>query len=291
MSTAAAHLAPRPGRSRGLGIVPRARRAWQVTSAFTWLGYTEELAYPLNFALKQAQPVFTVVVYYFVSLLVDSGESVAGDYYSFVVVGAVVVRMLDSGLGAFSSTLEATVDQGRIESLLIEPIRWKLIPFGLASWSVLTSGITAAFMVLLALPIGLHLDLSGVAPAILILVLGIGASHALGIVAAAVKLLSKRGNPFVTIYGMLVVLLSGVMFPVSSLPGPLRALSYLLPPTYAIQGVRRTVLPGGEELTGPSTLASMLALAGFCVIVYPVSLWLYGRAVDVGRKYGTLAGY
>jgi ABC-2 type transport system permease protein len=291
VSTAAAHLAPRPGRSRGLGIVPRARRAWQVTSAFTWLGYTEELAYPLNFALKQAQPVFTVVVYYFVSLLVDSGESVAGDYYSFVVVGAVVVRMLDSGLGAFSSTLEATVDQGRLESLLIEPIRWKLIPFGLASWSVLTSGITAAFMVLLALPIGLQLELGGVAPAILILVLGIGASHALGIVAAAVKLLSKRGNPFVTIYGMLVVLLSGVMFPVSSLPGPLRALSYLLPPTYAIQGVRRTVLPGGEELTGPSTLASMLALAGFCVIVYPVSLWLYGRAVDVGRKYGTLAGY
>lgn len=289
MSTTAAHLAPRP--SRGLGVVPRARRAWQVTTAFTWLGYTEELAYPLNFALKQAQPIFTVVVYYFLSLLVDSGPNVAGDYYSFVVVGAVVLRMLDSGLGSFSSTLEATVDQGRLESLLIEPIRWKLIPFGLASWSILTSAITAAFMVLLALPIGLHVSLTGVVPGMVILVLGIGASHALGIVAAAVKLLSKRGNPFVTIYGMLVVLLCGLMFPVESLPAPLQAASYLLPPTYAIQGVRRTVLPGGDQLTGPSTLTSLLALAGFCVIVYPISLWLYGRAVDVGRKYGTLAGY
>lgn len=289
MSTTAAHLAPRP--SRGLGVVPRARRAWQVTTAFTWLGYTEELAYPLNFALKQAQPIFTVVVYYFLSLLVDSGPNVAGDYYSFVVVGAVVLRMLDSGLGSFSSTLEATVDQGRLESLLIEPIRWKLIPFGLASWSILTSAITAAFMVLLALPIGLHVSLTGVVPGTVILVLGIGASHALGIVAAAVKLLSKRGNPFVTIYGMLVVLLCGLMFPVESLPAPLQAASYLLPPTYAIQGVRRTVLPGGDQLTGPSTLTSLLALAGFCVIVYPISLWLYGRAVDVGRKYGTLAGY
>jgi ABC-2 type transport system permease protein len=241
--------------------------------------------------LKQAQPIFTVVVYYFLSLLVDSGPSVAGDYYSFVVVGAVVLRMLDSGLGSFSSTLEATVDQGRLESLLIEPIRWKLIPFGLASWSILTSAITATFMVLLALPIGLHVNLSGVVPGLLIMVLGIGASHALGIVAAAVKLLSKRGNPFVTIYGMLVVLLCGLMFPVESLPEPLQWASYLLPPTYAIQGVRRTVLPGGAELTGPSTLTSVLALAGFCVIVYPISLWLYGRAVDVGRKYGTLAGY
>ena len=289
MSTTAAHLAPRP--RRGLGIVPRAKRAWQVTSAFTWLGYTEELSYPLNFALKQAQPIFTVIVYYFLSLLVDSGPTVADDYYSFVVVGAVVLRLLDSGLGAFSSTLEATVDQGRLESLLIEPIRWKLIPFGLASWSILTSAITAGFMVLLALPIGLHISLSGVPASILILVLGIGASHALGIVAAAVKLLSKRGNPFVTIYGMAVVLLCGLMFPVSSLPGPLQAASYLLPPTYAIQGVRRTILPGGEQLSGPSTMTSVLALGAFCIIVYPVSLWLYGRAVDVGRKYGTLAGY
>jgi hypothetical protein len=58
-----------------------------------------------------------------------------------------------------------------------------------------------------------------------------------------------------------------------------------------LQGVRRTVLPSGEELTDPSTLTSALALTGFCVIVYPLSLWIYGWAVDVGRKYGTLAGY
>ena len=277
--------------ARRRGVIARARRAWQINAAFTWLGYTEELAYPLNFVLKQLQPIFTVIVYYFLSLLVDSGSNVAGDYYSFVVIGAVVIRMLDSGLGAFSSTLEATVTQGRLESLLVEPIRWKLIPFGLASWSILTSAITAAVMVGLGLIIGLDIALSGVVPALLILTLGIGASHALGIVAAAVKLISKRGNPFVTIYGMAVVLLSGLMFPVSSLPAPVRVFSYLMPPTYAIQGVRRTLLPGGDQLTGPSTATSVLALAGFCVLLYPISLWLYGRSVDVGRRYGTLAGY
>jgi ABC-2 type transport system permease protein len=281
--------APVAGRSRGL--FAQARRAWQITSAFTWLGYTEELAYPLNFVLKQAQPVFTVVVYYYVSLLVDSGPDVGGDYYSFVVVGAVVIRMLDSGLGSFSATLEATVSQGRLESLLVEPIRWKLIPFGLASWSILTSAITSIVMAGLGVLIGVDVKLSGVPAATFIMVLGIGASHALGIIAAAVKLISKRGNPFVTLYGMAVVLLCGLMFPVSSLWPPLRALSYLLPPTYAIEGVRRALLPGGDGLTGPSTMVSVLALAGFCVVVYPVSLWIYGRSVDVGRRYGTLAGY
>jgi ABC-2 type transport system permease protein len=286
-----ATLADAPVGGRGRGAVAQARRAWQITSAFTWLGYTEELAYPLNFVLKQAQPIFTVIVYYYVSLLVDSGPDVAGDYYSFVVVGAVVIRMLDSGLGSFSATLEATVSQGRLESLLVEPIRWKLIPFGLASWSILTSAITSIVMAGLGVLIGVDINLSGVPAATLILVLGIGASHALGIIAAAVKLISKRGNPFVTLYGMAVVLLCGLMFPVSSLWPPLRALSYLLPPTYAIEGVRRALLPGGEGLTGPSTLVCVLALTGFCVIIYPVSLWIYGRSVDVGRRYGTLAGY
>jgi ABC-2 type transport system permease protein len=289
VSAVAADVAP--VRRRSAGLVAQARRAWQVTSAFTWLGYTEELAYPLNFVLKQAQPIFTVVVYYYVSLLVDSGPNVASDYYSFVVIGAVVIRMLDSGLGSFSATLEATVNQGRLESLLVEPIRWKLIPFGLASWSILTSAITAVVMAGLGVLMGVDVKLDGVLMATLILVLGIGASHALGIVAAAVKLISKRGNPFVTLYGMAVVLLCGLMFPVSSLPAPLRGASYLLPPTYAIQGVRRTLLPGGEGLTGPSTLVSALALGGFCLVVYPVSLWLYGRSVDIGRRYGTLAGY
>jgi ABC-2 type transport system permease protein len=146
-------------------------------------------------------------------------------------------------------------------------------------------------MMALGLIIGVNIKLSGVVPALLILALGVGASHALGIVAAAVKLISKRGNPFVTLYGMAVVLLSGVMFPVSSLPGPLQTASYLLPSTYAIQGVRRTLLPNGDQLTGPTTLTSVIALAIFCATVYPVGLWLYGRAVDVGRRYGTLAGY
>ncbi len=283
--------APAPAPRRSTGALARARRAWQITSAFTWLGYTEELAYPLNFVLKQAQPVFTVIVYYYVSLLVDSGPDVAGDYYSFVVVGAVVIRMLDSGLGSFSATLEATVSQGRLESLLVEPIRWKLIPFGLASWSILTSAITSIVMAGLGVLMGVHINLSGIPIATLIMALGIGASHALGIVAAAVKLISKRGNPFVTLYGMAVVLLCGLMFPVSSLWPPLRWLSYLLPPTYAIEGIRRALLPGAEGLTGPSTLVSIVALAGFCVVMYPVSLWIYGRSVDIGRRYGTLAGY
>ena len=89
-------------------MAPGARRTWQVTSAFTWFGYTEELAYPLNFALRQAQPLFSVLVYYFLQRLVTSGPSVAFDYFTFVVIGGMIVRPLDSGRGSFSPTLAET---------------------------------------------------------------------------------------------------------------------------------------------------------------------------------------
>jgi ABC-2 type transport system permease protein len=140
-------------------------------------------------------------------------------------------------------------------------------------------------------PLGLHVQLSGVPAALLVALLAIGASHALGIIAAAVKLLSKRGNPFIFVYAMAVQILSGQMFPVEELPGPIRAISYLLPTTYAIQAIRRLLLPGGDELAGPSTGLSILLLAVFCAAMYPFALWVYGRSINVGRRYGTLGGY
>jgi ABC-2 type transport system permease protein len=269
----------------------RLRRAMQITSAFTWMGYVGEVAYPLNFFLRQAQPVITAVVYYFVAQLVDSGASVAYDYYSFVIIGAVTIRVMDSGLGAFSATLETAVSEGRFEALLVEPIRWKLIPFGLAAWPIIVAVTTATLILAVSLSLGFHITAAGIPAALLITALAIAASHSLGVLAAAVKLLSKRGNPLIMLYTMAVTVLSGVLFPVQSLPVVIRALSYLLPTTYAVQAIRRVLLPEGDSLSGPSTLLSLVALASFCLVMYPFALWVYGRSLNTGRRYGTLAGY
>jgi len=54
---------------------------------------------------------------------------------------------------------------------------------------------------------------------------------------------------------------------------------------------RRLLMTSSAHLSGPSALQGMLLLVAFLVVVYPVALWLYGRALEYGRKIGVLGGY
>ena len=62
------------------------------------------------------------------------------------------------------------------------------------------------------------------------------------------------------------VLLSGILFPVSSEPQALQYVSNVLPLTYAVNGLRDVMLKGAD-LTWPSLQLDVGIVAGFCVLV------------------------
>ena len=62
------------------------------------------------------------------------------------------------------------------------------------------------------------------------------------------------------------VLLSGILFPVSTEPRPLQYVSDVLPLTYAVNGLRDVMLKGAD-LTWPSLQLDVGVVAGFCVLV------------------------
>jgi len=62
------------------------------------------------------------------------------------------------------------------------------------------------------------------------------------------------------------VLLSGILFPVSTEPLPLQYISNVLPLTYAVNGLRDVMLKGAD-LTWPSLQLDAGVVAGFCVLV------------------------
>jgi ABC-2 type transport system permease protein len=62
------------------------------------------------------------------------------------------------------------------------------------------------------------------------------------------------------------MLLSGIIFPVSTEPGPLQVLSNVLPLTYAVDGMRNIMIKGAD--LGWSQLQLDLAVVvAFCVVV------------------------
>ncbi|HEY2599605.1 MAG TPA: ABC transporter permease [Candidatus Dormibacteraeota bacterium] len=62
------------------------------------------------------------------------------------------------------------------------------------------------------------------------------------------------------------VLLSGILFPISTEPTPLQFISDVLPLTYAVNGLRDVMLKGAD-LTWPALQLDAGVVAGFCVLV------------------------
>ena len=90
---------------------------------------------------------------------------------------------------------------------------------------------------------------------------------------------------------MAVFIFAGVAYPIELLPRALQIVSYLIPETYVIASLRKLLLPGGADLPGPSAHSVILGLVAFNAVVFPLSLWLFGRTLEYGRKSGLLSGY
>lgn len=271
--------------------IAKARRGKQIAGAFFWMGYRESLSYPLGFTVGLLAPLASPVIYFFVGKLVSSSGSVGGDYFTFVAIGLISMQVMTGGLQAFGAELDIVLQQGRFETLLVEPVAWRLIPFGLAAWPIFERTITAFLMGIVAVLLGAHISASAIPVALIVLVLGVASGHAVGVLAASVKVLAKRSDPILSLYTLAANVLSGVVFPVTLLPGPVRFLSYCFPPTYVIAVARRLLMTSSSHISGPSALQGLLLLVVFLVIVYPFALWLYGRALEYGRKVGVLGGY
>jgi ABC-2 type transport system permease protein len=116
------------------------------------------------------------------------------------------------------------------------------------------------------------------------------ATTAIGIMSAAVLMLTLKSQPILNVYSMLAGLLAGSVFSVSQLPDWLRPLSWLIPHTYVINGSREMLMkdPGAFAIE-PTT--AFLVLAGFSVVVFPLGMWAFRRSLEVARKMGMLSGY
>jgi len=262
-----------------------------VARAFTRMGYLLEFAYPLAFVFTQMQALVPVFIYFFVAKLVNSSNSnVGGDYFTFVIIGVLSIRVL-AVVQDLSSELDSAIQQGRLETLLVEPLPWRALPFALIPWSLIVRLVTVALLVFITVPMGAHYNWSGMPEALLITLLGTVSTLVIGVLATSVKVLSKRNDPILAVYGLVVQVLSGAFFPLSVLPAPLRLISRMLPQTYVIDANRHLLLLHPAGLSGATPMQAIVVLVAFAVVGYAVSLWLLGRTLDYAREIGVLGGY
>jgi ABC-2 type transport system permease protein len=112
----------------------------------------------------------------------------------------------------------------------------------------------------------------------------------LGLIAATLPLMSpERGAEATNILQGVLLLVSGVYYPITVLPAWLQPLARLSPATYALSASRRLL---GLEGAAPANLASvapdLLRLLLLGAVLAPFGLWVFGRAEYWAKRNGKL---
>jgi len=275
------------GRSRTMTLLPGR------LSAFLLRDFRESLTYKFSFVSSFVGILLSSATFYFVAKLVPSGTPslgpFGGDYFSFAIVGVA----FSSLLGMFQEGLPAVVRgaqvSGTLEALLVTPSSIPTVLFGSSLYSLLLQ----VFRTLLHL--GVALAFFGMTfgrvngPGVLsVSVLTVLCFLSVGILSASFILVYKTGSPFGWILGTVSGLLGGVVFPVALLPPWIRWVSSLLPVTYALDGMRKSLLASAGFA---EVLPDIAALAVFNIILLPASLLAFRMAVRKAKKDGTLSHF
>lgn len=268
------------------------RHWWRVQQAFLRIGVLDAVSYPVAFVMSRLNVLMPVVLFAFIANLLATGEQTGSEYFSFVIIGLVASELLDAGARGLGDQLSQEINTGRLETYLIGPVPLPFLPFGLVQFDLLARIATSVIVIAISFPLGAQYEIGwSAAGAAGIVLLGLGATMSVSIAGSAVKLLAKRSDPVLILYAMGGRFFGGVFFPIDQLPDFLEPVSYVFPHTYVNAVARDLLLPSTQFQTGVSARTAVLALVGMIVVVLPIGLRFFLRAIEYGKRRGLLVGY
>jgi ABC-2 type transport system permease protein len=205
----------------------------------------------------------------------------------FLLIGTLVWAYLSAILDDISLVITWERWEGTIEHTLMAPVPRVAHLLGTAAFGVLHAIIRTALIMAIALPF-FSVDLSHANWPATALVVAVGsfALIGLGILAGVLPLLyPERGEQLSFMVQSFVLLVSGVYYSVSTLPGWLQVISRLSPATYLLHAIRLTVIDGGGAATAAGDIAVM---AAFAVVLTPLSISVFGVAERWAKRTGRL---
>lgn len=269
--------------------------AWHGFKAGTWLGWQIESNWtePFLFAIYSLiKPVAGVLILVFMYLVVAK-DGLANPLFPQVFLGTTFYLYVVNVLSGISWTVTDDREHyGMLKYAYMAPMHF----YGYLLGRGMAKTLIATISVLITLAFGIaffRVRLSLFNPGLLVaaLFLGLAALAFYGILLAGVSLLIARHGWMVgdVVAGGLY-LLCGAVFPLSVLPGPLRAVGLGLPPTYWFEALRRALLGRGlhEELANISDPLLLLILAGATLLGVLLSLGVFHWAERIAVRRGLL---
>lgn len=208
------------------------------------------------------------------------------DLAGFLFMGGVISGIASVSFWTVAMAIRVDMDQGVLEPSWLTPTRRETLVLGRAL------GGLAIFIpvqaVLFAIGIaffGLRIRLESLwaVPAVLVGLIGLGA---VAYVVAGAVLVVREANFLVDTVSFLFVMVSGVAFPITVLPGIAQPVAALLPSTWAVEILRFHAL-GARTIVDPAV--AYAALVATTALFVPLGLWSFRAADRWVRVHGTIS--
>ena len=186
---------------------------------------------------------------------------------------------------AFAITWERW--EGTIEYTFMAPIRRGTHLLGIGAFALLY-GMARSALIGLMVVIIFHLDLShaDLASATAVMAVSTFPLMGLGIFTSILSLLSpEKGEQMSIAVQGILLLVSGVYYPLSVLPLPLQIVGELSPLTYTLDAIREALLRGAHLPEELSTIGLLLLMG---LILVPAAFWSFSRAERRAKRLGLL---
>lgn len=262
--------------------------------AFLRKDLLEEMSYRTAFVMQLGGIFLTVTFWYLIASFVKPPEGSLPSgvpYFAYLLVGIAFWQYLGSALNSFAAKLRGEQLTGTLEATLMTPTPIPVIILSSALWDFVMTSFRVVIYLGLGVLFGIQLRFDSLLAFLLILLLTILAFSGIGILSAAFILYLKRGDPINYLITSASALFGGVFMPAQALTAltpSLRGVGRLLPITYALNGIRRSLLTGTplSEL-----MPEVTALVVFVVLLLPLGIAGFSLAVRKAREEGNLAQY
>ncbi len=207
----------------------------------------------------------------------------------YLVIGTSVWSYLSVTFDGITDMINIERWEGTIEHTFMAPISRFTHLFG-SCWYAIVHGILFTFVQLIIIALFFHLDLSqaNYFTALFVLLLGSISFVGFGIAASVLPLLfTERGSQMSYIVKAVILLVSGVYYPISALPVWMQPAAHISPATYVLEGLR-DALQHNAPIWSLAIWVSTWPLLISGVVSVPVGLWIFGIAERYAKRKGSL---
>ncbi len=247
---------------------------WEVV----WLIYSLVNALSITF-IGKATPAITGRVF---------SPEVISETILYLLVGTLVWHYLSVVFDAIAESVQWERWEGTIEYTFMAPVSRFTHLVGTTIFAVFFGLFhTIVIMGVVSLFFDINLANANYLGAGLVLMVGSGSFVGLGIFASVLPLLfPERGAQMTNIIKSLVLLVSGIYYPITVLPGWLQPVSRISPATYVLQGMREALQQGQGVIQLFQNRLLPLLLIGLLTI--PAGMWCFIRAEHYAKRAGKL---